>query len=207
MVFACMIGNDLLYTVYDVPSICISRTNQRCNALARLGLPRTAFDDVDEARWKSQPEAHRGGPLHSTGGATSLGSTRFLPPIAGRAADAAGGPAGAAVNVEELVGGMSTSMSGSQGGGLGALPMASASLGGGEPGSMLAGRRCSDSEDETEWMALQREGWPWIEGRRNAGPSLHACIHVHALQRTPACTALACGPARPWRSAPCMAML
>eukprot|EP00892_Ulva_mutabilis_P011919 jgi/Ulvmu1/909/UM101_0018.1 len=59
MVFACLVGKDLLYTLYDVPSICISRTNQRGNALARLGLPRTAFDDVDEARWKSQPEGSR----------------------------------------------------------------------------------------------------------------------------------------------------
>eukprot|EP00892_Ulva_mutabilis_P011842 jgi/Ulvmu1/902/UM101_0010.1 len=46
MVFACTIGGDLLYCVYHVPTICISRCEQRATAVVALGLPRSVYDDV-----------------------------------------------------------------------------------------------------------------------------------------------------------------
>eukprot|EP00892_Ulva_mutabilis_P011853 jgi/Ulvmu1/903/UM101_0011.1 len=47
MVFACVIGEgDLLYAVHHVPTICVSHTQQRCDAAEALGLPRSAHHDV-----------------------------------------------------------------------------------------------------------------------------------------------------------------
>lgn len=49
LVFACLIGGrDLLYTIYDVPSISICRADQRTKALSRLGLPSSVYTEVTE---------------------------------------------------------------------------------------------------------------------------------------------------------------
>lgn len=47
LVFACYVGaGDLLYAVYNVPTICVARAQQRRKAAERLGLPRLVYDDV-----------------------------------------------------------------------------------------------------------------------------------------------------------------
>lgn len=197
MVFACLVGRDLLYTLYDVPSICISRTNQRGNALARLGLPRTAFDDVDEARWKSQPESSRATPMHadlsppltSMGGFAAAGGAAdrhaAAQPAYGCAAPPALQPAG-------LPGGLS--IGGLSGGlaGMDDVSMAAESREV-EAGRARAGRDRSDSDDDSEWMAIQREAWTegscrdctvlWLHARRSL--AIHAaghCISPHAAR-------------------------
>ena len=167
MVFACLIGQDLLYTLYDVPSICISRTNQRGNALARLGLPRTAFDDVDEARWKSSPDACRtaamqSGPPHAAG----LPDCHFaeVPDSSMHAAGASpgagvyGSPVSDGMHAAVLSGGLSMPQPGDALAGSVDVHMASGSFGA-DLGASQAGRECSDSDDDSEWMAIQREAW------------------------------------------------
>eukprot|EP00892_Ulva_mutabilis_P011864 jgi/Ulvmu1/904/UM101_0012.1 len=46
MVFACIIGGDLLYCAYHVPTVSICRAEQRVPAALTLHLPPTAHDDV-----------------------------------------------------------------------------------------------------------------------------------------------------------------
>lgn len=91
LVFACLVGGrDLLYTIYDVPSISICRADQRTKALSRLGLPSSVYTEVKELE-EGPARPHR--PMRRR-------VRRLQPPAegtAGAAAMAAGDAAAAAV--------------------------------------------------------------------------------------------------------------
>eukprot|EP00892_Ulva_mutabilis_P011997 jgi/Ulvmu1/916/UM101_0025.1 len=54
LIFACLIGGrDLLYAVYQVPTISICRSDQRMKALDRLAMPRAVYADIEEFRDRS----------------------------------------------------------------------------------------------------------------------------------------------------------
>eukprot|EP00892_Ulva_mutabilis_P011942 jgi/Ulvmu1/911/UM101_0020.1 len=98
LVFACLIGGrDLLYTVYDVPSISICRADQRTKALSRLGLPASVYAEVTEMQEGStrphRPLRRRVRRLQPPADATVAAATAAAAADAAAAAAAAGATA------------------------------------------------------------------------------------------------------------------
>ena len=124
LVFACLIGGrDLLYTIYDVPSISICRADQRTKALSRLGLPPSVYTEVTElqegparphrpvrrrvrrlqppADATATPAAPPGDAAAATVAAADENSSK---PAGGKAVPEDGGAAGMAGRPEEVAG-------------------------------------------------------------------------------------------------------
>lgn len=100
MVFACLIlGQDLLYAVYEVPCISICRAEQRVKALEKLRMPPTAYEDVSRGG-QLRISKKGGGAAGNAGGIpTRTGTGRGSRNAAGRESRESGGGNGTTIGM------------------------------------------------------------------------------------------------------------